>query len=241
MKLIWILAKRELRSFFDSLMAYILIVLFLLFTWFFTWISQNNILVYGQADLRIFFEISFWTLFVFIPAVTMKMVSEERRSGTIELLLTKPITDWQFIAGKFLASFLLIAIALGLTLINYFSIWNIGPVDHGQVWTGYFGLLLMSSAYISIGILCSALTKNQIEAFLLSIFIGLFFHLIFGWVAAMFSGFMAEVLNYISVTTHYLSITRGVVDSKDIIYFVSIVFIGLFLAESNLAKRNYGK
>ncbi len=241
MKQIWIIAMREFKSFFDSLMAYILITLFLLFTWFFTWIWQGNVLESGQADLRNFFNISRWTLFIFIPAITMKMISEERRSGTIELLLTKPLTDWQFVTGKFLSSLLLIAVTLGLTLVYYFSVWGIGPVDHGEAITGYFGLLLLSSAYISIGLFCSSITKNQIEAFLLSIAITLLFHLIFDLLGSVTFGIIGETMDYLSVSSHYRSITRGVVDTKDLIYFVSIVLTGLFLAESNLAKRNYGK
>jgi ABC-2 type transport system permease protein len=241
MKQIWIITSREMKSFFDSLMAYILIVLFLIFNGLLTWISPGNILESGQADLRQFFGIAFWTLFIFIPAVTMKMVAEEKKSGTIELLLTKPVSDWQFLSGKFWASLLLIAVTLGLTLVYYISVASIGPVDHGEVWTGYLGLLLMSSAYISIGIMCSTITNNQIEAFLMSLFIGIFFHWIFGAVASQMSGVVAEVLNYMSITTHFGSITRGVIDSKDVIFFLSIVFTGLFISEAVLAKRNYGK
>lgn len=241
MKQIWIISSRELKSFFDSLMAYILIVLFLVFSGFLTWLGPGNILDSGQADLRQFFGIAFWTLFIFIPAVTMKMVAEEKKSGTIELLLTKPVSDWQFLVGKFWASLLLIAITLGLTLVYYISVASIGPVDHGEIWTGYLGLLLMSSAYISIGIMCSSITTNQIEAFLLSLLIGIFFHWIFGAIASKLSGTLGDVMNYLSITTHYSSITRGVIDSKDVIFFLSIVFVGLFISESALAKRNYGK
>ena len=241
MKKIWIVASRELKSYFDSLMAYIMIVLFLAFSGFFTWISTSNVFVTGQASLRQFFAIAYWTLFFFIPAVTMRQISEEKRSGTIELILTKPLTDWQFVAGKFLSSLILIGITLALTLPYYFTVWSLGPVDHGEVWTGYLGLLLMSSAYIAIGIMCSSFTKNQIEAFLLSIFIGIFFHLISKLIAMNMKGIIGRILDYVSVQTHFESISRGVIDTKDIIYFVSMVFVCLFISESILAKRNYGK
>ena len=241
MKQIWIISKRELKAFFDSLIAYFLIFLFLGFSGFLTWFGQRNVLALGQADLRWFFEMSFWTLFIFIPAVTMRMVAEERRSGTIELILTKPVTDWQFVFGKFIASLILVAISLFLTLSYYITLSSIGPVDHGEVWTGYLGLLLMSSAYISIGIMCSTITKNQIEAFLLSLIISIFFHMIFGAISSTFSGVVAEIFNYLSFTSHFGSIIRGVIDSKDIIFFLSVVFLGLFISESLLAKRNYGK
>ena len=160
----------------------------------------------------------------------MKLIAEEKKTGTLEILLTKPVTDWQIIWGKFLATLLLIIIALALTLPYYITIWNIGPIDHGAVWTGYLGLILMSSAYISIGIFTSSITNNQIVAFLLALCIGIFFHSI--------SGVPGSIFNYLSLSTHYESISRGVVDSKDIIYFLSIIFLGLIGSEAVLAKRN---
>ena len=175
---IWIIAKRELRSFFDSLMAYVMIVLFLGFSGFFTWLFGNDIFLVNQASLQSFFGISSWTLFFFIPAVTMGLLSDERKSGTLELLVTKPVSDWQIIAGKFLSAFLLICITLALTLPYYFTVASIGKIDHGAVWMGYLGLLFMSASYISIGLFASSITSNQIVAFLSALFIGIFFHLI---------------------------------------------------------------
>ncbi|MBN2519551.1 MAG: ABC transporter permease, partial [Bacteroidales bacterium] len=158
---IWIITKRELRSFFDSLMAYIMIVLFLGFSGFFTWLYGSDVFFVGQASLQAFFGIAYWTLFFFIPALTMRLIAEENRVGTLELILTKPVSDWQFVVGKFLATLILILIALVLTLPYYFTVWSIGPIDHGAVWSGYLGLLLMSAAYISIGIFASSITNNQ--------------------------------------------------------------------------------
>lgn len=239
MRQIWIIAKRELDSFFDSLLAYIMVIAFLGFTGFFTWIfGKGDIFFRGEASLDAFFGVAYWTLFFFIPALTMKMVAEEKNSGTIELILTKPVSEWQFVSGKFLSIFLLICISLLLTLPYYITVASIGPIDHGAVWTGYLGTLLMSASYISIGIFASSLTSNQIVSFLLALFMGIFFHLLFGMVAQSFTGTLGNVINWLSISSHYQSIARGVIDSKDIIFFLSIIFIGLFGAESVLVRRN---
>ena len=238
MKSVWIISKRELRSFFDSLIAYIMIVVFLGLSGFFTWLFGSDVFLIGQASLQPFFSVAYWTLFFFIPALTMKMLAEEKRSGTLELLLTKPVSDWQVLLGKFTASLLLIVVALVLTIPYYITIWAIGPVDHGAVWCGYLGMILMSSAYIGIGLFASSITNNQIVAFLTSLFIGLFFLIIFDVLANNFTGSLSQLFNFLSISTHYESISRGVVDSKDIIYFVSVAFLGLTLAESVLSKRN---
>ncbi len=238
MKSIWIIAKRELQSFFDSLIAYIMLILFLGFSGFFTWLYGTDIFLVNQASLQSFFNIAFWTLFFFIPAITMRMLAEEKKTGTIELLLTKAVSDRQVVLGKFLACFLLVAIALIFTLPYYITIANIGKVDHGAVWCGYLGLLLMSAAYVSIGLFTSSITNNQIVAFLLAIFAGLFLHLIFNVLAGNFTGFLGQLFYTLSLSVHFDSLSRGVIDSRDIIYFASIVIIGILLAELNLAKRN---
>lgn len=237
MKQIWMITRRELQSFFDSLIAYIMIVVFLVISGLFTWLYGSDVFFVNQASLQSFFGIAFWTLFFFIPALTMKQIAEERKSGTIEMLLTKPISEWQLIWGKFFATLILIAIALLLTLPYYITVWSLGPVDHGAVWTGYLGLLLMSSAYISIGLFSSSLTNNQIVAFLLALFIGIFFHIIFGFLASNMSGLIGAIFSYLSLSAHFESISRGVIDSKDIIYFLSIIFMGIIAAEAIVVKR----
>ena len=238
MNKIWIIARRELNVFFDSLMAYILLVAFLAFTGIFTWLMVADVFLSNQASLQSFFGVSYWTLFILIPAITMRMVAEEKKAGTLELLLTKPLTDWQVVLGKFLGSLLLVCIALALTLPYYITVASLGPIDHGSVWTGYLGLILMSATYISIGIFTSSVTNNQIISFLLALFIGIFFHWIFDMVASSFTGFIGETFNYLSVSSHYESVTRGVVDTKDLVYFFSVIFLGLVASEAALSKRN---
>lgn len=238
MNQIWIIARRELNSFFDSLMAYIMIVAFLGFSGFFTWLYGRDVFFSGQASLQSFFAVAYWSLFFFIPALSMRLIAEERHTGTIELILTKPVSDWQFVSGKFLGTFLLILITLALTLPYYITVAQLGPVDHGAVLTGYLGLALMSAAYIGIGVFASSITNNQIIAFLVALLIGIFFHLLFGMMASAFPGMVGNILNYLSISTHYESVSRGVIDTKDIIFFVSIVFAGLFGSELVLSKRN---
>ncbi|PID59874.1 MAG: ABC transporter permease [Ignavibacteriae bacterium] len=238
MKPVWIIAKREFKTFFDSLAAYILMIVFLGLSGFFTWLFGSDIFFINQATLQPFFSVAYWTLFFFIPALTMKMIAEENRSGTLELLLTKPITDWQVIAGKFLSVLMLIVVALLLTLPYYITISFLGPIDHGAVWSGYLGMILMSMAFISIGLFTSSITNNQIVAFILALFIGVFFLIIFDVLANSFTGSIAYFFNYLSLSTHYESIARGVIDSKDLIYFLSITVLSLFATDAVLSKRN---
>jgi ABC-2 type transport system permease protein len=238
MKTIWLITKRELNSFFDSLIAFIMIVLFLGFSGFFTWISGSDIFMIGQASLRSFFSIAYWTLFFFTPALTMRLIAEEKKTGTIEMLFTKAVTDRQVILGKYLATLLLISIALAFTLPYVITVASIGNIDAGGVLCGYLALLLMSAAYTSIGIFTSSITNNQIVAFLSALFIGLFFHIIFEVIAGGLKGFIGQIINSLSVSVHFESLSRGVVDSKDLIYFGSIIFMGLFLTEISLSKRN---
>jgi ABC-2 type transport system permease protein len=238
MKTIWIITVRELNSFFDSLIAFVMIILFLGFSGFFTWISGADIFMVGQASLRSFFSIAYWTLFFFIPALTMRLIAEEKKSGTIEMLLTKAVTDRQVILGKYFATMILIMIALAFTLPYVITISRIGNLDTGGTICGYLALILMSAAYTSIGLFSSSITKNQIVAFLSALFIGLFFHILFEIIAGGMKGIIGQIINSLSVTVHFESLSRGVVDSKDLIYFGSIIFMGLFLSEVSLSKRN---
>ena len=238
MKIIWIITKRELNSFFDSLIAFIMIILFLGFSGFFTWISGSDIFMVGQASLRSFFSIAYWTLFFFIPALTMRLIAEEKKSGTIEMLLTKAVTDRQVILGKYFATLILIVIALCFTLPYVITISKLGNLDAGETICGYLALILISAAYTSIGLFSSSITNNQIVAFLSALFIGLFFHIIFEVIAGGMKGIFGQVINSLCVSVHFESLARGVIDSKDLIYFGSIIFMGLFLAEVSLSKRN---
>ncbi len=233
----FVIAKKEFGSFFDSLVAYILLAAFLGFSGFFTWIQGSDVFMRREADLDVFFSVARWTLFFFIPALTMKMIAEEKKTGTIEMLLTKAVTDRDVVIGKYLGCLLLVGVALLFTIPYYVSIAWLGKIDHGATITGYIGLLLMASAYIAIGLFASSITNNQIVAFLLALLIGIFFHLLFDFLAGGTSGWLSDLFQTLSLTNHYDSISRGVVDTKDLIYFGSITAIGLFLAEYFISKR----
>ncbi len=237
MKQIWVISRRELQSFFDSLTAYIMLIAFLGFSGFFTWLYGSDIFFVKQASLQAFFGVAYWTLFFFIPALTMRQFAEENKTGTIELLLTRPINDWQVIFGKFLATLMLIVIALAFTLPYYFTVASLGNIDHGAVITGYLGLIFMSAAYISIGIFTSSISNNQIVGFLLALAIGIMFQFLFSLIASTTSGFLSETLYYLSISTHFESISRGVIDSRDIIFFCSLIFLGLISTEAVLQKN----
>jgi ABC-2 type transport system permease protein len=240
MRSIWVITRRELTSYFDSLIAYVLIIIFLGLSGFFTWLFPGgNVFLSGQADLNVFFGIAYWSLFFFIPAITMRTLAEETRSGTIELLSTKAVSDWEIVVGKFLGCLLLLVIALACTIPYYITVAKLGDVDHGAIIGGYFGLLLLSATYISIGIFASSLTNNQIVALLLALIISFFFHIIFGLMASGGIGLVGGIMDYLSARTHFESLSRGVLDTRDLIYFVSLTLAGLILSQTMLSKRNW--
>ncbi len=238
MRAAWIIARKELQSYFDSLIAYIMLILFLGFSGFFTWLFGSDVFMVGQASLQSFFGVAYWTLFFFTPALTMRLLAEEKKTGTIELLLTKAVTDREVVIGKFLAAFLLVMVALFFTLPYVITLSMIGDIDAGEILCGYAGLALMSGAYISLGLYASSITNNQIVAFLLALTIGLFFHVIFEVLAGNFTGITAQLFSTLSLSNHFQSISRGVVDTRDVIYFGSLIFLGLFFSELSLTKRN---
>lgn len=235
----WVITKKELNSFFDSLIAYILLIAFLGITGFFVWLKGNgDIFFRRQADLAVFFSIANLTLFFFIPAITMRLIAEERKSGTIELLLTKAVSSKQLVLGKFFGALLMVLIALAFTIPYYITVSTLGNFDHGAAICGYLGLILMSSAYIGIGLFASSLTNNQIVAFLLALLIGVCFQFLFGIIASSGTGLVSDVFGTLSLSQHYDSISRGVIDTKDVIYFLSIAGLGIFLSEFMVSKRN---
>ena len=236
---VWIITKRELSAFFDSLIAYVMIILFLGLSGLFTWVIGSNVFASGQANLDSFYGVSFWSLFIFIPTITMRMIAEENKTGTIELLITKAISDFQIVMGKFVACLVLVIIALLCTIPYYITIGQLGNIDDGAVLGGYLGMLLMSASYISIGLLASSLSQNQIVSILVALFIGIFFHILFDVVSTTFRGSIGELFNYLSMRTHVESLHRGVIDSRDIIYFLSIITFGLITTQIMLSKRNW--
>jgi len=235
MRQIAVLAKKEFKAYFDSPVAYVVITLFLLIA---GWQYATGMFLSNTPDLRSLFGIIRFILLFFIPAVSMRLLSEEKRLGTIELLMTLPIKDWQLVLGKYIAAYLLILVTLLLTLVHFVSITFLGEPDVGATIAGYIGLFLVVGVYLSIGIFTSALTQNQIVSFILS-FVIIFFFFIIDKVIFLFPGFIANILEFLSIDFHFNNIARGVLDSRDVIYFVSLIFVFLFLTVQTLESRKW--
>lgn len=234
--------KKEFNSFFSSPIAYLVIGVFLLLNGLFLWVFNDdfNLLNAGFADLNSFFYLSPWILLFLIPAITMKMFSDEFQTGTIELLQTQPITNWQIVFGKFLASLLLIVIAIIPTFVYIYSISElgnpVGNIDLGSTFGSYLGLLLLSASYAAIGLYTSTLSKNQIVAFILGVFI--IFLLYYGFdAAAILFGSSGYSIQLLGISEHFKSMGRGVVDSRDLIYFFSVIALFLFLTKQKLSHE----
>ncbi|MFZ4671141.1 MAG: gliding motility-associated ABC transporter permease subunit GldF [Flavobacterium sp.] len=228
------IALREIKSFFGSPIGYLVIAIFLLINGLFLWVfdGEYNILQSGFADLSPFFTLAPWILIFLIPAVTMRSFSDEKKQGTIELLLTKPLSIWQIVNGKFLGSLLLIVIALLPTLVYVYVIYSLGlpegNIDLGSTIGSYFGLLFLVASYTSIGIFTSTLSENQIVAFLLSAFICFAIYYGFEGVSTYVKSFEDNVAK-IGMDYHFKSMSLGVIDTRDVLYFLSITYLFLSL------------
>lgn len=229
----WTLARRELRSYFDSPAAYVVLSVFLLFSgWFFA----TPLFIENNATLRSVFDIIPFIFLFFVPAITMSTFAEERRSGTLELLLTMPVRDWQVIAGKLLAVMIFLSIGIGLTFVYALSISMMGDLDLGQTAGGYIGLLLLGMATGAIGIFASSLTRNQIVAFILGFAI-IFVLYLMDKVTPFVPGWLAGILQYLGTDFHYRNLLRGVIDTRDVLYYVSLTALAGMLTAYSLARR----
>lgn len=227
--------KKEFKSLFYSPIAYIVLFVFLGITgWFFT----SSLFEVGIVSMRGAFEIISFILLFFIPAITMRTFSEEKRSGTIEMLLTKPVSEMQIITGKFFATLAFTALAVAPTLIYLISLLFLGSIDIGIIISSYLGLLFVCAVYISSGIFASSLTENQIISFIIS-FLIIFALFILNKVLIFFPVFLTSFLEYLSTDYHYMNMSRGVIDTRSLIYFTSAVFIFLLLSRISLEKRKW--
>lgn len=238
------LIVKEVRGFAGSLIGAITITVFLLLTGLFLWVFPENILDLGYADLGPFFLIAPWVFLFLLPAVTMRSFSEERRTGTIELLLTKPLTEMQIVLGKYVASLALLVLALVPTLVYYFTINELampkGNVDSGAVWGSYIGLLMLGACFAAIGLFASAITENQIIAFLTAVFLCFFLFTGFDFIASYEAfGALEGPLKAIGIQEHYRSISRGVIDLRDMLYFIGVIAIFLLLTRTAIQSRTW--
>jgi len=235
------ISKRELKGYFGSPVAYVFIVIFLVLCGFFTF-NVSKFYEAGQADLRAFFAWHPWLFLFLIPAIAMRLWAEERKTGTIEILLTLPVTVGEAVAGKFLAAWVFIGIALALTFPVILTVLYLGSPDVGTMIAGYVGSLLLAGAYLSIGSLTSAMTRNQVISFILAVVFCLFLVLA-GWppvvdVLAKWAPLpVVRVVAGLSFMPHYESVQRGVFDSRDLLYYASVIFFMLFANAAVLSTR----
>ncbi|MEZ4793592.1 MAG: gliding motility-associated ABC transporter permease subunit GldF [Gelidibacter sp.] len=235
--------KKEINSFFASPIGYLVIAVFLLLNGLFLWLFKGdfNILDSGFADMSAFFLLSPWILIFLIPAVTMRSFSDEKKQGTLELLLTKPISAQQIVLGKYFGAFILIIIALVPTLLYVFTISKLGAIegnlDVGSIVGSYFGLLFLVAAYTSIGIFASTLSDNQIVAFIIAVFICFFFYFGFEGISDYKIFGDSLYLEKLGMESHFKSMSRGVLDTRDLVYFISITIFFIVLTKLNIQKK----
>lgn len=236
MNLALTITKKEMKSYFNSPAAYIVLVIFLLLSgWFFA----SPLFINNQANLRTLFSIIPLLYLFFIPAITMGLLSREKNTGTMELLATLPLKDTQIIMGKFWASVSLIGVGLLLTLVHFFTIILLGTnVDLGAIFCGYIGLLFLGAVYSSIGIFASSITSNQIVSLIISFFI-IFFFFVIKFFLFFIPDFLVGTFQFLSIDYHFSNIIRGVIDTRNIIYFVSLIVLFLKLAQTSLENRNW--
>ena len=232
MRVIWTIVKRELSSYFSSPVAYVFLVIFLLLTGFFTF-TAGNFFERGEASLAAFFGWHPWVYLVLVPAVGMRLWAEERRSGTMELLLTMPVATWQAIVAKFLASWLFLAAALALTFPAIITVNVLGDPDNGMIVAGYFGSFLLAGAYLAISCMTSAMTRNQVVAFILSVVLCLFlilagFNPVTDLMVRWASPAVVDTVAAFSVITHFDAFQRGVIDTRNLFFFLSVIGFALF-------------
>lgn len=234
MRNIRVIAVREVQAYFNSPMAYIVVCAFLLLA---GWLYFTPLFLAGTSSMRAFFAIAPILFVVFAPAISMRLVSEELRSGTLELLTTMPVRDVEVVVGKFLAGLTVIAAGLGMTLFWAVSVELVGNLDWGPVIGGYVGLLLCAAALVAIGLMTSAWSRNQIVAFILALVICLALWLL-DKITFFVPGALAGLLEYLSIDYHFQNIARGVIDSRDVLYYLSVTALALYGAMRSLARRH---
>ena len=225
---------KEIKSYFDGPMAYIFLVIFSLVTGYF---FSNTFFIFGQSDMRALFQIVPLVYLFFIPAITMGIISKEKNIGTMEVICTLPIKDYEFVIGKYLAILSLLKIALFLTGIMFINLIFVGTnIDYGAVFTGYLGLFLAGSVYAAMGIFASSLTDNQVVGFIIAIFLVLIFFLLDKLLIFM-PNMIAGTMQYLSIDYHLSNISKGVIDTRDILYFISLISLFILLTIESLSRK----
>lgn len=237
---------KEINSFFSSLIGYMVVGVFLLLMGLLLWVFPDYSILDGNyANLDTLFSVAPVVFMFLIPAVTMRTFAEEKQAGTIELLVTRPITDWQIVGGKFLASLVLVILALIPTAVYYFTVYQLGdPVgnlDSGGIMGSYVGLIFLAGAFVAIGVFASSLTNNQIVAFVLATFLCYFVYLAFDLLSRLpvFVGKSDDLIQSFGIAYHYTSVSRGVLDTRDVVYFISLIAVFLAATVLSLGRRKW--
>ena len=238
----WSIYKKELNQFFSNLTGYVAIILFLLISGIFLFVlPDSDILEYGYANLDTFFAIAPWILLFLVPAITMRTLSDEFKAGTFEILKTKPLTTWQIVSGKYISVLvvLLFVIIPTFTYLLTIDSLSITSIDSGGLTGSYIGLFLLGSVFAAISLCCSSFTANSVVAFLLSAFTCIIVYYGFAAISRLpvFQGSADYYIEMLGIDFHYRSISRGVIDTRDLIYFASIIFLSLLITVKNLDKK----
>lgn len=239
----WSICKKELQQFFSNLTGYIAIALFLLVNGLFLFVlNDSNIFDFGYATLDKFFELSPWILMFLIAAITMRILADEFKGGTFEILQTRPLTQWQIVLGKYVAVLIILLFSIIPTLIYVITIKTLsaqGSIDSGGILGSYIGLFFLAAVFAAISLCCSGLTNNAVVAFLISAFACLVLYFGFNAISKIpaFSGNADYYIEMLGIDFHYQSMSRGVIDSRDVIYFISIIFIFLLITQKNLQRK----
>jgi ABC-2 type transport system permease protein len=229
------IAKREFASYVNSPIPYILVTAYLAISGY---LFFNGLFLSRQADMRPFLQMTPLFFCILVPFLTMRLVAEERKEGTLELLLTMPVTDWELVIGKFLAAVGVVGTLLLLTLAFPITVAGLGPLDKGATVAGYFGALLMGAAYVAIGVMASSFTRSQIVAALVAFFLGFALFLL-GSAAGYLPPGLASLAGALSIQTHFMNIARGVIDSRDVLYYLSVIVVCLLVAQTTLDSRRW--
>ena len=237
LRTIYILFKKELMAYFNSPIAYIFIGVFLVVG---NWLFFKNFFLIGETSMRGYFDLLPWIFLFMSPALTMRLWAEEKKSGTIEFLLTLPVTDWQVVLAKFFGALAFLFISLLLTLTLPFTLAGLGNLDWGPVIGGYLGALFLGGAYLALGLFISSLTKNQIIAFVLGLVV-CFIAFIIGsdFVLVSAPQFFVPLLRFMGLGSHFFNIAKGIIDSKDIIFYLSFIFVFLWLNARTIESRGW--
>lgn len=239
------LFRKEINGYLSSLVAYITIGIFLLVMGLFLWVfPESSILDYGYATMEGLFNTAPYIFMFMIPALTMRTLSEEQKDGTFELLATRPLTDWQIVWGKYFACLLIVLLALLPTLIYYYTVYSLGAtegnIDTGAVIGSYIGLFLLGGAFVAIGLFASSLTKNQIIAFAIGVFLCFFTFIGFDSLSQLLSfRTIDSFISSLGINEHYQSVSRGVLDTRDLVYFISFVGFFLVITKTVLGGRKW--